>query len=237
LGQLRERPNVNLYPGSELQPDDILALEHTHVVVATGARWAKMLFSTMEFPVGELDARGVYTPDDLAAGIVPPGPVVVFDFDNYYMAGAIAEQLAGQVGDVTYVTTAGNASAWTFMTNELPLVHRALVKAGVPIRTLLRVTAFDGARVTLADVFSGTEERLACRSLVIVGMRKPRDELYQALVARGSDLKDAGIAAVTRIGDSLAPGAIVHAVHSGHRYAREFDSVDNELPYTRDFPV
>jgi dimethylamine/trimethylamine dehydrogenase len=237
LGQLRERSNVNLYPGSELQPDDILALEHSHVVVATGARWTKMLFSTLEFPVGALDGPGVYTPDDLAAGIVPPGPVVVFDFDNYYMAGAIAEQLANQVGDVMYVTTAGNASAWTFMTNELPLVHRALVKAGVPIHTLKRVTAFDGATATLADVYSGTEEPVPCRSLVIVGMRKSRHELYQALLARGSDLKDAGIAAVTRIGDSLAPGAIVHAVHSGHQYARDFDLDRTDPPYTRDFPV
>jgi len=237
LGQLRERPNVNLYPGSELKPEDILALEHGHVVVATGARWTKMLFSTLEFPVGELSAPGVFTPDDLAAGVVPPGPVVVFDFDNYYLAGAVAEQLAIEVGEVSYVTTAGNASAWTFMTNELPLVHRALCNAGVPIHTLHRVTASDGATVTLADVYSGKEKGLACRSLVIVGMRKPRDELYHALMARESELKDAGIASVARIGDSLAPGAIVHAVHDGHRYAREFDSENAEPPYTRDFPV
>jgi dimethylamine/trimethylamine dehydrogenase len=237
LGQLRERSNVNLYPGSELKPDDILALEHGHVVVATGARWTKMLFSTLEFPVGELSAPGVYTPDDLAAGIVPPGPVVVFDFDNYYLAGAVAEQLAIEGGEVSYVTTAGNASAWTFMTNELPLVHRALGKAGVPIHTLHRVKAFDGATATLADVYSGKEKDLACRSLVIVGMRKPRDELYHALLARESELKDAGIASLARIGDSLAPGAIVHAVHGGHRYAREFDSENAEPPYTRDFPL
>jgi dimethylamine/trimethylamine dehydrogenase len=237
LGQLRERPNVNLYPGSELGTDDILSLEHGHVVVATGARWTKMLFSTLEFPVGELQGPGVYTPDDLAAGVIPPGPVVVFDFDNYYLAGAVAEQLAKQVGEVSYVTTAGNASAWTFMTNELPLVHRALGKAGVPIHTLQRVTAFDGATVTLADVYSGREKGLACRSLVIVGMREPRHELYHALQARESELKDAGIASVARIGDALAPGAIVHAVHGGHRYAREFDSEDAEAPYTRDFPV
>jgi dimethylamine/trimethylamine dehydrogenase len=237
LGQLRERPNVNLYPGSELKPEDILGLEHGHVVVATGARWTKMLFSTLEFPVGELVVPGVYTPDDLAGGIVPPGPVVVFDFDNYYLAGAVAEQLAIEVDEVSYVTTAGNASAWTFMTNELPLVHRALANAGVSIHTLHLVTAFDGATVTLADVYSGKEKALPCRSLVIVGMRKPRDELYHALLARESELKDAGIASVARIGDSLAPGAIVHAVHGGHRYAREFDSENAEPPYTRDFPL
>jgi len=123
------------------------------------------------------------------------------------------------------------------MTNELPLVHRALGKANVPIHTLHRVTAFDGDAVTIADVYSGTEKRLPCRSLVIVGMRKPRDELYEALVARGQHLKDAGIEGVTRIGDAFAPGAIVHAVHSGHRFAREFETVLAHAPYMRDFPV
>jgi dimethylamine/trimethylamine dehydrogenase len=135
MSQLRERPNVNLYPGGELSADEVLGLEHRHVVIATGARWTRMLFSTLEFPVGELDGPGVYTPEDLADGVVPEGPVVVFDFDNYYLGGAIAEKLAPH-GPVAYVTPAGNASAWTFMTNELPLVHRALTKANVAIHTL-----------------------------------------------------------------------------------------------------
>jgi dimethylamine/trimethylamine dehydrogenase len=226
-----------MYPGSALGVDDILGLEHGHVVIATGARWTKMLFSTLEFPGGELDGPAVYTPDDLASGVVPQGPVVVFDFDNYYLAGAIAQQLADSVGAVTYVTPAGNASAWTFMTNELPLVHRALVKANVSIHTLHRVTDFDGDAVTIADVYSGTEKRIVCRSLVIVGVRVPRDDLYQALIARGPELQNAGIAGVARIGDALAPGAIVHAVHSGHRYAREFDTEPRTTPYTRDFPL
>jgi dimethylamine/trimethylamine dehydrogenase len=237
LGQLRERPNVNLYPGSELEVEDILGLEHEHVVVATGARWTRMLFSTLEFPVGELAGPAVYTPDDIAAGVVPEGPIVVFDFDNYYLAGAIAEQLASQSGGVTYVTTAGNASAWTFMTNELPLVHRALNKAAVPIHTLKRVSAFDGESVSIADVYTGIETRLPCRSLVMVGIRKPNDRLYLALTARAPDLNKAGIASVTCIGDCHAPGAIVHAVHSGHLYAREFESTPANAPYNRDFPV
>jgi dimethylamine/trimethylamine dehydrogenase len=253
LGQLRERPNVNLYRGSELTADDVLALEHRHVVTATGALWTRMLFGSIEFPVGELDCPGVYTPDDIAAGAVPPGPVVVFDFDNYYMGGAVAEHLAQAGVGVAYVTTAGNASAWTFMTNELPLVHRALVRSGVTIHTLKRVTGFDGAELALADVFSGTESRLECRSLVIVGMRRPRQDLYRALMARGPELELAGIASVSPIGDSYAPGAIVHAVHGGHRYAREFDAgvgagldagaargtgpMNIDPPYARDFPL
>ena len=70
-----------------------------------------------------------------------------------------------------------------------------------------------------------------------MGVRSPRDDLYRALIAKGSGLRDAGIDSVTRIGDAFAPGAIVHAVHSGHRYAREFDTVPGTAPYTRDYPV
>jgi dimethylamine/trimethylamine dehydrogenase len=42
---------------------------------------------------------------------------------------------------------------------------------------------------------------------------------------------------VQRVGDALAPGAIVHAVHSGHRYARELDEPVSEEPYKLDAPV
>jgi dimethylamine/trimethylamine dehydrogenase len=238
MGQLRGHANVNLYPGSALAAADILGLEHDHVVIATGARWTTRLYGSNEFPTAPVaPLPGLYTPDDLAAGVVPEGPVVVFDFDNYYLGSAIAERLAGQTGDVTYVTTGGAASAWTLMTNELPLIHRALVKAGVDIVTMQRVTGFDGAEVALADIFPGHERRLPCRSLVIVGLREPRTELYEAIMAQGDEIRRAGIESVTRIGDSLAPGAIVHAVHSGHRYARELGDAPGALPYKRDRPT
>jgi dimethylamine/trimethylamine dehydrogenase len=72
--------------------------------------------------------------------------------------------------------------------------------------------------------------------LAIVGLRRPNDALYHALKARAEDLKSARIASVTCIGDANAPGAIVHAVHSGHRYARALDMPDEEL-YRRDAPI
>ncbi len=237
LGQLRDRANVSLFHGSSLTADDVLGSEHAHVVVATGARWTRMLYAAIEFPTEPFDAPRVYTPDDIAAGAAPEGPTVVFDFDNYYLGGAIAERLARSDVETHYVTTAGSASAWTFMTNELPLVHRALGSAGVTIHTLRRVAGFDGREIALADVFTNAQIRLRCRSLVIVGVREPRDELYRELLARSAEFERAGLRSVTRIGDALAPGAIVHAVHSGHRYARELDAVPAADPYTRDFPL
>jgi dimethylamine/trimethylamine dehydrogenase len=36
-------------------------------------------------------------------------------------------------------------------------------------------------------------------------------------------LRTAGIERVTRIGDCHVPGAVVHAVYDGHKFARELD--------------
>ena len=165
------------------------------------------------------------------------GPVVVFDYDNYYMGSVIAEYLTQSADDVTYVTPAGHVSAWAIMTNEQPQVHRALAKAGVRTHTLSRVVRFELGEVTIANLFTGEERGLPCRSLVIVGARVARDELYQALIRREAELEPAGILSVARGGDALAPGAIAHAVYSGHRYARELDTPAENQLYRRDAPI
>jgi dimethylamine/trimethylamine dehydrogenase len=237
LEQLERLTNVNLYVGNELSVDDVLGLEHARVVIATGARWTRSLYSTLELPAGELVGPHVYTPDDIAAGVVPDGPIVVFDFDNYYMGSAVAEQLARNTDSVTYVTPAGHASAWTIMTNEQPQIHRALAAAGVALVTLSCITGLDDGEAVVANLFTGVEQRLPCRSLVIVGLRRASDSLYQGLCARQDEFAAAGIISVDRIGDALAPGAIVHAVHSGHRYARELDSPPRAAAYLRDGPI
>jgi dimethylamine/trimethylamine dehydrogenase len=236
MGQLQLLDNVTLYAGNKLSVDDILGLEHQRIVIATGADWTSMLYSPLELPVGHLQGPNVFTPDDIAAGARIEGPIVVFDFDNYYMGGALAEHLARSAHQVTYVTPAGHASAWTIMTNEQPQIHRALANAGVVLKTLNRVTGLADNAAVLANLFTGEEQRIPCKSLVIVGARIARDELYHALRARREDWQPAGINSVDRIGDSLAPGAIVHAVYSGHRFARELDQTGPEL-YRRDSPI
>ncbi|HUL47783.1 MAG TPA: FAD-dependent oxidoreductase [Steroidobacteraceae bacterium] len=236
-GQLERLTNVNIYRGNRLSADEILELGNTHVVLATGARWARLLYSPLELATGLLDAPGVLTPDDLAAGATVADPVVVYDFDNYYMGGVLAEYLARSGHSVSYVTPAGHASAWTIMSNEQPQVHRALSSAGIALHTLSRVTAFAGGAVTLANQFTNVQVELPCRSLLIVGARFADDGLHGELAARTEELAAAGIRSVTRIGDALAPGAIVHAVYSGHRYARELDADPATFALRRDAPL
>jgi dimethylamine/trimethylamine dehydrogenase len=237
MAELQVSTNAELFLESPMDEETILEFGVERVVIATGCRWTNELYSPLELPSGRMDHPQVFTPDDLAKGAEMEGPVVVFDFDNYYMGGVVAEAVAEKHGGATYVTPAGHASAWTFMTNELPRVYQALSRRKVPVHSVSRVTKFDGATVTIANLFTNDETVLPCRSLVIVGMRRPRDELYHALVARPDDLAHAGIKSVTRIGDALAPGAIAHAVHSGHKFARELDEAGPSVPYRRDAPI
>ncbi|HEY2340908.1 MAG TPA: FAD-dependent oxidoreductase [Steroidobacteraceae bacterium] len=236
-GQIERLTNVNIYRGNRLNAAEILELQPAHAVIATGAHWARLLYSALEIPVGELSGPGVFTPDDIAAGIPLTSPVVLYDFDNYYMGSALAEDLAKSGHKVSYVTPAGHASAWGIMSNEQPQVHRALASAGIALHTLSRVTAFANGGVALANQFTNEGTRLACASLVIVGTRFANDTLYAELMTRAGEFADAGIHSVTRIGDALAPGAIVHAVYSGHRYAEELDAEPAAVRYRRDAPL
>jgi dimethylamine/trimethylamine dehydrogenase len=68
LYALKRMPNVNLYAESELGVAEILELGAQRVAIATGARWTKSLYASLEIPVGTLEGPGVFTPDDLAAG-------------------------------------------------------------------------------------------------------------------------------------------------------------------------
>jgi dimethylamine/trimethylamine dehydrogenase len=221
LGRLKALNHVALYPASPLGVEDILDFGADHVVLATGSRWLADAFSPNEHPAATLTGEGVMTPDDIAGDAAIEGPVVVFDFDDYYMGSAISEHLARRGLAVTYVTPAGFVSAWTINTNELPLIHASLARHGIVVRTLEFVGGFGEGTVGLTHLFTGERTTLPCRALVVVGHRAPRSELHAELTARSADVAAAGIASLAITGDALAPGAIAHAVYHGHRTARE----------------
>ena len=234
LGQLRQMPNVHLYPESEMSAEDVLGFGAEHVVIATGSGWLPVLCNNTEIPSGTLDAPRIYTPADLMRGVVPEGPVAVFDYDNYYLGSAVAEDLAAKGCAVTYITTAGAAAAWSFMTNEQPLVHKALTQRGIAFRTLETVTGFDGETLHLAQFFTNEPRSIPARSLVIVGQRQGGSALHDALQA--ADLAAAGIRSLHLTGDAYAPGAVVHAVYNGHKTAQELGHAAGEITVRRDFP-
>lgn len=235
LYALKKMDNVSLYTESELSLENILELQHQRVVIATGARWTRALYSSLEIPLGALAGAEVYTPDDIAEGIIPQGKTLVYDFDNYYLGGVLAEHLAKLGSSVEYATPAGHASAWTIMTNEQPYVHQALYALGVAIHTQTLLTGFEQSSVSLANIFTGHTSAIDFNSVVLVGLRLPDNKLYDQIMDAKESVKSAGIKSVERIGDAIAAGALVHAVYSGHQYARNLDKANRT--YLRDVPV
>ncbi len=235
IGQMT---NVEVYRDSALNAAEILEFGFDRVVLATGAHWRNDgVGRTRSEAVPGFEREGVYTPDDIMAGAVPQGPVVIFDDDHYYLGGVIAEKLRAAGHEVALVTPAGTVSAWTEATLEQHRIQARLLDLGVEVVTGQVVAAIHEGEVTLACAYTGREARRPARALVMVSARLPNDVLYHALVAESAALERAGIKSVVRIGDCLAPGTIAAAVHSGHRLARELDAPDEARVVRRERAV
>jgi dimethylamine/trimethylamine dehydrogenase len=221
LGQIDRMPSVSIYRDSELKADDVLAFDADHIVIATGCRWRRDGFGRSNTSIASFDRYQIFTPDDVMAGDFPTGPILLFDDDGFYYGSVMAEALRATGRVVTFVTPADSPASWTANTLEFPHIQKRLRDLEVEIISNHNLVAFDGTTATLADVWSGRTREVACASILSVTARLPNDGLYQDLLAREDEWETAGIRSVTCIGDALAPGAIVHAVYAGHRYARE----------------
>lgn len=236
--QLTKLTNVHIYRDSRLSAEHVLEMSAAHVVVATGCTWRRDGIGRANWqPVPGLNKTKVVTPDDIMAGKLPDGPVVVFDDEHYYMGGVIAERLRAEGCAVTLATPAHSASAWTDYTLELRHVQTRLLKAGIVIAANRRLAALHEDRAELACIYTGKIEEVPCKAVVMVTARLPNDELAQALKAKPDALKGAGIESVTAIGDALAPATIAAATYAGHKYARMLGTAPSDLvPFDRELP-
>ena len=223
-GQLDKMPHVEIYFDSLLSPEHLLEFGFARVVVATGAHWTIALTDGRAVPVPAPAGVPILTPDDLFTGAEVTSPVLLFDFDQYYMGGCLSEHLAESGHTVTYVTPAGEVSSWCRYTHDQWYAQQRLIELGVAILTGCFVTDYDGRSATLAGRYAGEVGQIEAATLVVVSAREPDDELYQALAGRPEDLRAAGIRTLQKIGDCDVPGAVVHATYAGHRLAREFDA-------------
>jgi dimethylamine/trimethylamine dehydrogenase len=219
LGQIQRMANVALYLDSPMGAADVRDFAADHVLIATGARWRRDgIGRWYARPIAPLQSSAVYTPDDVMAGKLPAGDVVIFDDDHYYLGPVIALKLAAQGSRVRYVTTEGRAGAWSQYTQEQERTQRALIEAGVLIEVNSALAAFERGAATLACVFSGSTREVAASAVLLVTSRESDEALYRELVGEAGE---AGAGSVRRIGDCLQPALIASAVYSGHRAARE----------------
>jgi dimethylamine/trimethylamine dehydrogenase len=216
LIQIDKLPNVEVYPGSLVDEQQILEFGADRVVVATGATWRRDGTGRwLDDPVPGWSTASVLTPDDIMAGVMPSGPVVVFDDDHYYIGGVIAEKLRRAGLDVTLVTPANEVSTWTTHTEEQHRIQARTLGLGIVVETGTSVAAVGDGSATLECVFTGRLRDVEAATVVMATSRVPNDSLYHALVGRID---------IQRIGDCSAPGTIATSVYSGHRCAREMDA-------------
>lgn len=236
--QIAKLATVEVFRESRLTADDVFAVEADHVAIATGASWRRDCFDGKTFVPVAAEGVAIFTPDDIMDGRLPAdGPVVVYDSDNYYMGGVIAEKLRAGGSAVTYVTDSDSVSAWAGNTSERGRIRARLLEAGVAIVTAHSLAAYDGQTATLSCEYSGARLPVPAGAVVLVTARKPNDALYhELLAAAGGD--EAGLPfRLSRIGDCEAPAIVAAAVYSGRRYAEEMDApLDPDLPLKHDRP-
>ncbi len=238
VGRIHDMPNVEVYLDIDLTPENVLEFGFDHVIVATGAKWRKDgVGVTNTAPIPDADGGTVFTPEDVAAGTEITGPVLVFDDDNFYMGGVVAEKLRRDGHDVTLVTTASCVSSWTENTLEQHRIQSKLLELGVEIVVSHNLKEISDGEVEIACLYSSRSRTFAARSVVMVASRQPNNALYLALADDRQKLKEAGIKSVQAIGDCDVPSIIAVAVHDGHRAAREMDSppANPDLPFRREY--
>ena len=227
LNQIDKLANVEVFPQSRVTEEQVLEFAADRVVVATGARWrTDGVGRSRPTAVPVSGSCTVLTPDDVMAGTIPSGPVVVYDDDHYYMGGVIAEALRHAGCEVTLVTPANEVSTWTRHTEEQHRIESRIRGLGIRVETGAVLAGIHDGAVSLESVHTEETTSLETATVVTVTSREPVDPMYHALSGR---------VPVQRIGDCLAPGTIATAVYSGHRFARELDAeVAPTVPFRRE---
>ena len=227
VNQINQLSNVDVFLDNTLSPDDVLELGFDHVVTATGSAWQPSIMDEKSAPVLIDKTDTIFTPENVLNGCELKSPVIIFDFDYYYMGGLMAEYIKDLGHEVTIITPFDKVSPWSFNSNEIDEIQLRLQEKDIRVITQCRIKKVKDSSVKLIHKVSHEETDIDRGSLVLVGYRKQNDSLFSDLNSREEDLKTSGIKSLQNIGDSNAPGAVVHAVFAGHLYANTFDQEDN----------
>ena len=227
LNQINQLKNIDVFLDNEMTSQDILSMDFDHVVTATGSKWQTTGLDEKSIPSLINSENDCFTPDNILDNTEIQSPVIIYDFDYYYMGSLIAEYLSNLGHAVSVVTPFENISPWSLMSNELNEIKIRMNDKKVKIFTESRVNEFNKDSLTIVNRVTNEETSMQRASLVIIGSRLQNDSIYKELSKNKEKLLDSGIKSLRNIGDSSAPGAVVHAIYSGHHYANSFDNHQN----------
>jgi dimethylamine/trimethylamine dehydrogenase len=228
VGQLAPLVNAEVYRGSRLKVDDVLAMGAQHVAIATGASWRRDVVARYHLRGVPMDSgMPVFSPDDVMDGGGPMGGrVLIYDDDHFYMGSVMAEVLVARGCRIEFVTPAAKVAEWAENTLEQAIIMRRLLELGVQVHVSRAVEAVRAGAVTLGCTWTGAQSEMAVDAVVMVTSRVPNDQLYKDLRHVSDAWTDHGVRSVKLIGDAAAPGPIAWATYAGRRFAEEIDEPD-----------
>ena len=229
--EIQQKTNIEIYRESELTLSHINELDVNNIFIATGSNWrVDGIGRSRRKEITGLDNIQVLTPTDaIRKQDSIKDPLVIYDDDQGYLAGVIADHLSSLGRNVTFVTPASIVSPWTVSTLEQQRIQKSLLNQNVNIISNKIISSVNGDNLEMRCIYTNEATELACKTLILVTERLPNITLYQQLVQQASIDSEAPKRHLELIGDALAPGLIADAVFSGHLAAENFEASKKEI--------
>jgi dimethylamine/trimethylamine dehydrogenase len=250
LAKLKKSVQVHLGIG-RMRADEVLNYGADRIVIATGSHWSGDGRGANFGPIPGADDSlpHVLTPFQVIAGKPVPGRrVLILDGDGHFMGITLAEHMANQGREVTYVCDAADVAEYGVFTMESFNNKRLLFEKGVKVYTSHWLDRVEPGKVRLSYLYkygpdltpptsgsiprrdNGGEFDLDIDAVILATSRRSDDALWRDLKLRKAEWASNGIQDVFRTGDCKAPAQLNQALWDAHRLAREFDSPHPAYP-------
>ena len=231
LYEIQQKNNIEIYKESELTFSHINVLGINNIFLATGSSWRKDgVGRSRRKPIQGMESLNVLTPEEAIKDSKNlKGPVVVYDDEQGYLGGVVADHLSSDHHEVIFITPAGIVSPWTESTLEQKRVQKSLLLNGVNIICNKSIDKAEGQSLNLQCVFTGEITHVKCSAIVMVTERIPNTTLYDQLIEQNNSIEGGKRKHIQLIGDAESPGLIADAVFLGHLAAQNFEEPEQEI--------
>ena len=231
LYEIQQKNNIEIYKESELTFSHINELGINNIFLATGSSWRKDgVGRSRRKPIQGMESLNVLTPEEAIKDSKNlKGPVVVYDDEQGYLGGVVADHLSSDHHEVIFITPAGIVSPWTESTLEQKRVQKSLLLNGVNIICNKSIDKAEGQSLNLQCVFTGEITHVKCSAIVMVTERIPNTTLYDQLIEQNNSIEGGKRKHIQLIGDAESPGLIADAVFLGHLAAQNFEEPEQEI--------
>ena len=227
--EILQKSNIEVYKESRLKAEHIDELGINNIFLATGSSWRKDgIGRSRRKPIPGLETITVYSPEEAVQNYKDiKGPIVIYDDEQGYLAGVVADHLIAKNIEVVFVTPASVVSPWTDSTLEQKRVQAGLISSGVKIMCNQSISKIENSAAQLECAYTGSITELPCETIVMVTERISDTTLYDSLVQ--NNLEGKTQYNVQIIGDAEAPGLIADAVYLGHLAAQNFEADEADI--------